>query len=81
MRNILIRNVDDQLDQALRIRAVQHQRTREAEIKAILENAVGLTSTKKSMVEALMAIPKAENLAAMTEARASISARDNDFGI
>lgn len=59
MTDILLRDVDDALDKALRIQAIEHGRTREAEIKSILETAVvSRRPQKRSISEALMSIPK-----------------------
>lgn len=60
MTHILIRNVDDKLDKALRISAAQHGCTRETEIKTILEN-VALSRPKRSLAEALLSIPDIES--------------------
>lgn len=40
MASITIRNVPDEVHRALRVRAALHGRSAEAEIRAILENAV-----------------------------------------
>jgi plasmid stability protein len=40
MRSITVRNVPDEVHRALRVRAAQHGRSAEAEIRDILENAV-----------------------------------------
>lgn len=58
MTDILLRDVDEKLDKALRILAVEHGRTREAEIKSILEAAVEKKPQKRPFSEVLMAIPK-----------------------
>jgi plasmid stability protein len=58
MTDILLREVDDKLDKALRILAVEHGRTREAEIKSILEAAVSKKPRKRSFSDVLRAIPK-----------------------
>jgi plasmid stability protein len=58
MTDILLRNVDDKLDKALRIRAIEHGWTREAEIKTILESAVLKKPRKRAFSEVLLAIPK-----------------------
>ena len=62
MTDILLRNVDEALDKALRIQAIEHGRTREAEIKSILETAVvARRPHKRSISEALMSIPKLDD--------------------
>lgn len=78
MTDILIRGVDESLDKALRIRAIQHGLTREAEIKAILEAAVTKPQVKRSLAEALLAIPKIEGVQDIDDlfTRANSSARD-----
>jgi plasmid stability protein len=58
MASILIRDIDEALDKALKIRAAQHGCTREAEIKAILQAAVGQIPRKRPLAEALMDIPQ-----------------------
>ena len=58
MTDILIRDIDDQVDKALKIRAVEHGRTREAEIKHILKSTVLRRPEKRSLADALMDIPK-----------------------
>jgi plasmid stability protein len=40
MPSITVRNVPDEVHRALRVRAAQHGRSAEAEIREILENAV-----------------------------------------
>jgi plasmid stability protein len=58
MTDILLRDIDERLDKALRILAVEHGRTREAEIKSILESAVSKNPRKRAFSEVLMAIPQ-----------------------
>lgn len=58
MTDILIRDIDDALDRALRVNAARHGRTREAEIKAILQAAIDGAPAKRPLAEALMEIPK-----------------------
>ncbi|NYZ69680.1 hypothetical protein H0A36_27065 [Endozoicomonas sp. SM1973] len=53
MPNILIRDIDTKLDKALRISAARHERTREAEIKAILEAAVMKRPKKRELIDVL----------------------------
>lgn len=57
MTNVLLRNVDEKLDKTLRLRAVEHGWTREAEIKSILAAAVATKPRKRPFSEALRAIP------------------------
>lgn len=40
MANVTVRNLPDEVHRALRVRAAQHGRSTEAEIRAILEQAV-----------------------------------------
>lgn len=56
MTDILLRDVDDELGKALRIQAIKHGRTLEAEIKSILESTVA--KKQLSFSEVLKAIPK-----------------------
>ena len=58
MPNILLRNIDDKLDKALRIRAIEHGCTREAEIKSILTAAINTLPQQQPLSEVLMNIPK-----------------------
>ena len=58
MTDILIRDIDNKLDKVLKIRAIQHGRTREAEIKSILKSVVSRRPEKRSLAEVLMDIPK-----------------------
>lgn len=57
MTNILIRDIDEVLDKALKIRAIENGRTREAEIKVILESAVGSAPKRRSLAEVILDIP------------------------
>ena len=45
MASITVRNVPDEVHRALRVRAAQHGRSAEAEIRDILERAVKPAST------------------------------------
>ncbi|WP_396269134.1 FitA-like ribbon-helix-helix domain-containing protein [Ideonella sp.] len=56
MANLLVRNVDDAVAQALKQRASRHGRSAEAEHRAILEAAL-LHPRAKSFAEVLMSIP------------------------
>jgi plasmid stability protein len=47
MRSITVRNVPDEVHRALRVRAAQHGRSAEAEIRDILERAVKLEGRVK----------------------------------
>ena len=58
MTDILIRDIDNELDKALKIMAIQHGRTREAEIKSILKSVVSRRPEKRSLADALMDIPR-----------------------
>lgn len=60
MSDILIRDIDESLDQALKINAARHGRSRDAEIKAILRDAIDCRPAKRSLAEALMDIPQLE---------------------
>lgn len=60
MTDILIRDIDEALDKALKVRAIEHGRTREAEIKDILQAAISAGPKKRSLVDAIMDIPKLE---------------------
>ena len=58
MTDILIRDIDESLDKALKVRAIEHGRTREAEIKVILTSVISRYPKKRSLADALMDIPK-----------------------
>jgi antitoxin FitA len=56
MANLVVRNLDQRLVDALKQRAARHGRSAEAEHRAILEAALLLTP-KKSFAEALSSMP------------------------
>ncbi len=56
MANLVVRNLDQRLVDALKQRAVRHGRSAEAEHRAILEAALLLTP-KKSFAEVLSSMP------------------------
>lgn len=56
MANLLVRNLDDPLVQALRERAAAHGRSMEAEHRAILAETL-LRPTKRSFAEVLSLMP------------------------
>ncbi len=56
MANLLVRNIDEAIASALKIRASRHGISAEAEHRRILEQAL-LRPRKKSFVEALNDIP------------------------
>lgn len=59
MVNILIRDLNENLNKTLKVRAAQHGHTREIEIKAILKAAIiGKRPQKRLLADALMDIPK-----------------------
>ena len=58
MTDILIRDIDNELDKALKIMAIQHGRTREAEIKSILKSAISGLPEKRSLADVLKEIPR-----------------------
>ncbi|WP_038291730.1 FitA-like ribbon-helix-helix domain-containing protein [Zooshikella ganghwensis] len=80
MPNILIRDVDDKLDKALRISAAQNDRTREAEIKAILEDAMLKKLKKKELSQVLQELACLDDSYDVDElfGRSDSSARDLD---
>ena len=57
MANLVVRNLDPRIVEALKQRAARHGRSAEAEHRAILEEALILTSKKKSFAEALASMP------------------------
>jgi plasmid stability protein len=57
MANLVVRNLDQRIVDALKQRAAKHGRSAEAEHRAILEETLLLTSKKKSFAEALSSMP------------------------
>ena len=57
MANLVVRNLDQRIVDALKQRAAKHGRSAEAEHRAILEEALLLTSKKKSFAEVLSSMP------------------------
>jgi plasmid stability protein len=57
MANLVVRNLDPRIVEALKQRAARHGRSAEAEHRAILEEALILTSKKKSFAEVLSSLP------------------------
>jgi plasmid stability protein len=53
MAAITVRNLDDHVKQRLRVRAAQHGRSMEAEVRAIIVEAVGVEDEPKNMLVAL----------------------------
>ena len=78
MTDILIRDIDESLDKALKVRAIEHGRTREAEIKVILNSVISRGPKKRSLAEAIMDIPKLEADVDDLFERSSSSARSMD---
>lgn len=58
MPSLVVRNLDEAIINALKQRAVEHQRSAEAEHRAILAEVL-LKPTRKSFAEALANIPNA----------------------
>ena len=78
MTDILIRDIDEKLDKALRIRAIEHGHTRETEIKIILKSAVAGRPKKRALADVLMDIPKSDINADELFGRSSSPARNMD---
>lgn len=57
MASLVVRNLDEQIVRALKERATRHQRSAEAEHRAILEQAL-LQPRRRSLLEVLEAIPE-----------------------
>ncbi len=53
MAAITVRNLDDHVKQRLRVRAAQHGRSMEAEVRAILVEAVGVEDEPKNILTRL----------------------------
>ena len=56
MANLIVRNIDGSIVDALKKRALRHGRSAEAEHRAILESALARTR-RKTFAQALAAIP------------------------
>lgn len=56
MANLVVRNLDDEIVQALRERAARHKRSAEAEHRAILEQVL-LRPRRKSFAQVLASMP------------------------
>jgi plasmid stability protein len=78
MVDILIRDIDEKLDKALKLRALEHGCTREAEIKAILQASVIKHPKKRSLANALLEIPKLDTDVDELFARPTSSSRETD---
>ena len=78
MTDILIRDIDQALDKALKVRAIEHGRTREAEIKDILRAVISAGPKKRSLVDAIMDIPKLDSDVDHLFERSGSSARPMD---
>lgn len=57
MANLVVRNLDDRIVQFLKKRAARHNRSAEAEHRAILEETL-IKTKRKSLAEVLAAIPE-----------------------
>ena len=60
MSALLIRNIDEKLKRALRLRAAENGRSMEEEIRQILRTALGVPSPEEEYLRSLMEI-EAEN--------------------
>lgn len=58
MANLIVRNVDDRIAQALKKRAAKHGRSAEAEHRAILEKVL-LKTRRRSLAQVLATMPDA----------------------
>ncbi len=54
MAALSIRDLDDEVRERLRVRAAQHGRSTEAEIRAILTDAVGVATESTGLAQALL---------------------------
>jgi len=83
MASITVRNVPDDVHRALRVRAAQHGRSAEAEIRDILERAVK-PPKRVRIGDALAALGRKigltdEDIAAIDQARDKSPAKPMDF--
>lgn len=56
MANLIVRNLEERIVQALKQRAARHRKSAEAEHRAILEEAL-LKTRRRSLAEVLSAMP------------------------
>lgn len=56
MANLIVRNVDERIARALKERAARHNRSAEAEHRAILEQAL-VQTRRRSLAEVLASMP------------------------
>lgn len=56
MANLIVRNIDERVAQALKARAAKHNRSAEAEHRAIMEDAL-LKTRRRSLAQVLAAMP------------------------
>lgn len=56
MANLIVRNVDDRISRALKEQAAKHNRSAEAEHRAILERAL-LKTKRRSLAQVLATMP------------------------
>ena len=78
MAQLTVRNVDDEIVRALKVRAGQHGRSAEAELREILRDTLIRPKPKMSFEEALASMP--EGLTDADLARPRTSARRVDLG-
>lgn len=57
MGQLIVRNVDDELIRALKVRAVQKRRSAEAEHREILREVLGSRRKRKTLKDVLLDIP------------------------
>lgn len=57
MGQLIVRNVDDELIRALKVRAAQKRRSAEAEHREILRDALGSRRKRKTLKDLLLDIP------------------------
>ncbi len=61
MASITIRNLDDEVKTRLRLRAAEHHRSMEEEVRLILREAVGRKPSSRNLVEITRSIFGPEN--------------------
>ncbi|MBI4821913.1 MAG: DNA-binding protein [Deltaproteobacteria bacterium] len=77
MAQLTIRNVDDDVVKALRLRAAQHGRSAEAEVREILKEALLTYGSRTSFLDFLASMP--EGLSDEDLERSSERPRDVDL--
>lgn len=77
---LLVRNLDDEIVEALRKRAAKHGRSVEEEHRRILKRALVPKRPKRSLLEALESMPDLAEDDAAFEVERKVESRPDPFG-